>query len=98
VTQEEIVQIIRDLQNYATPDQPQQLLFQFENNFEAASHNAMILHQFNFNLQDAITAQQNTQIMFGSEFKHPRFLEELLSDHPNWVKLSFYFYTALNSL
>jgi hypothetical protein len=65
----------------------QNLLFQFKNTQDAALHNDLILKHFNYNLHGAIIAQQNSQVMYGSEFKHPNHLEELLSDHPNWEKL-----------
>jgi hypothetical protein len=87
VTQERFIQIIQELQNYNNPPTNQNLLFRFENSTEAALHNAIVLEQYNFNVNDAITAQDNSQVMFGSEFKHPTFLEELLHDHPNWKHL-----------
>jgi hypothetical protein len=42
------------------------------------------LEQFNFNVSKAILAQNHSQVMFGSEFKHPNQLQELLQDHAHW--------------
>jgi len=87
VSQERFIQIIAELQQIEANGLQQNLLFQFENTQDAALHNDLILKHFNYNLHDAIIAQQNSQVMYGSEFKHPNHLEELLSDHPNWEKL-----------
>jgi hypothetical protein len=54
---------------------------------EAASHNAAILQQFNHDLNKAISAQPNSQVSYGSEFKSPEQLQELLQDHPHWPNL-----------
>jgi hypothetical protein len=80
------VQIISDLQNYMEY-RSQNLLFKFEGTTEACLHNAMVLGNFNFDLSKAILAQNKSQVMFGSEFKDPSLLEELLKDHLNWSKL-----------
>jgi hypothetical protein len=53
---------------------------------EARHQNSKILQYFNYNLEEAILAQRSSQVMFGSEFKHPDLLCELLQDHPNWEK------------
>ncbi len=62
-------------------------MFRFENTTEAAHHNAIVLEQYNFDLNKAILAQNSSQVMYGSEFKHPRLLEKILHDHPNWQHL-----------
>jgi hypothetical protein len=80
------VQIISDLQNHMEY-RSQNLLFKSKGTTEACLHNAMVLRNFNFDLSKAILAQNKSQVMFGSEFKDPSFLEELLKDHPNWSKL-----------
>jgi hypothetical protein len=87
VSQERFIQIIAELQQIEANGLQQNLPFQFENTQDAALHNDLILKHFNYNLHDAIIAQQNSQVIYGSEFKHPNHLEELLSDHPNWEKL-----------
>jgi hypothetical protein len=53
---------------------------------EARHQNSKILQYFNYNLEEAILAQRSSQVMFGSDFKHPDLLCELLQDHPNWEK------------
>lgn len=35
----------------------------------------------------AILALQNSQVWYGSKFRHPSILEELLHHHPNWSNL-----------
>lgn len=62
-------------------------LFIFENSRDAALHNAIVLENFNYNLHDAILAQPNSQVSYGSEFRDPSILEELLQHHPHWEKL-----------
>jgi len=86
VTQDRFVQIIKDLQNY-TCDRPLNLLFRFDTSVETQTHNDNMLKHFNYNLNATILAQTNSQVMFGSEFKEPHVLEELLCDHPNWKQL-----------
>jgi hypothetical protein len=75
VSQERFIQIISEFQHYCDQGHPNNILFKFENTIKATSNNAMILKQFNYNLQEAISAQQNSQVMFGSKFKHPIYLE-----------------------
>jgi len=87
VSQERFIQIIAELLQREANELQQNLLFQFENTQDAALHNDLILKHFNYNLHDAIIAQQNSQVMYGSEFKPPNHLEELLFVHPNWKKL-----------
>ncbi len=87
VTSEKFIQIIHELQNQVYPTLKQNLLFRFENTTEAALHNAIVLEQYNFDLDKAIRAQDSSQVMYGSEFKHPKYLEKLLHDHPHWKHL-----------
>jgi hypothetical protein len=87
VSQERFIQIIAELQQLKANGLQQNLLFQFENTQDAALHNDLILKHFNYTLHDAIITQQNSQVMYDSEFIHPNHLEELLFDHPNWKKL-----------
>jgi hypothetical protein len=86
VSKERFIKIIRDLQNYKW-DKPQNLLFKFDTTVKAQTHNATILKEFDFDLNAAILAQTNSQVMFGSEFKEPYLLEDFLKDHPNWPQL-----------
>jgi len=79
---------LKDLADpFLDPDPIQTPLFTFENTLEAAYHNTIVPEQFNFNVHAAISAQKNSQVMFGSEFKHPDKLHELLKDHPRWEQL-----------
>jgi hypothetical protein len=83
---ETFVSSIQVLQWYkrkpATPS-----LFIFENSTVAAAHNASILAQFNYNIDQAIRARPNSQTMYGYEFKPSEILAPLLSNHPLWSKL-----------
>jgi hypothetical protein len=67
-----------------------ELLFsylKFEQSREAALHNAIILDSFNFDVNKSIRAQQGSQVFYGSEFKDPSMLQELLEHHPHWGSL-----------
>jgi hypothetical protein len=59
-------------------------LFVFEFLDHAAQHNALVLDQFNFNLDQSIKAQQGTQVFYGSEFRDPSLLEKIFKNHPLW--------------
>jgi hypothetical protein len=59
-------------------------LFQFDLSKEAATHNYCTLERFGFNLSDALTAQQNSPLTFGSEFKPHHIISPILQDHPLW--------------
>jgi hypothetical protein len=45
------------------------------------------LENYNYDVDKAILAQENSQVSYGSEFRNPTILEELLEHHPNWNKL-----------
>jgi len=51
------------------------------------THNAKILEDFNYDLAKIICLQHPSQISYGSEFRPPSVLEELLSNHPFWLRL-----------
>jgi hypothetical protein len=59
-------------------------LFLFEPTKDAATHNANVLACYNFDLHEALLAQKNTQLFYGSEFKKSTDLEHLLQFHPLW--------------
>jgi antitoxin component of MazEF toxin-antitoxin module len=74
--------------------QPEQLiqapsspLFIFELSRDTALHNAIVLEQFNFNIDKVIKAQLNSQVQFGPGFKNSKNLQELLEHHPHWRQL-----------
>jgi len=69
--------------NSPVPKNKQQFIFATTE--EAKRHNAEILCKFEFNISQAILAQPNSLISFGSEFRHPMDLEPLLADHPLWA-------------
>ncbi len=94
VSKQRFIDILKDLQSSPKTNHKQNLLFRFENTQEAAYHNAIVLEQFNFNVSEAILAQSHSQVMFGSEFKHPNQLQELLQDHPRWAELKIYCYSG----
>ncbi len=88
MTKQEFIQIVRNLLDPNQDPAPNQtLLFMFESTIEAAYHNAIVLDQYNFDVHAAISAQSDSLVMFGSEFKHPDKLQKLLEDHPRWEHL-----------
>lgn len=58
--------------------------FQFQQTPAAASHNAKILGLYHNNLALAISADGNSPLQYGSEFRPKSILEPLLRYHPNW--------------
>jgi hypothetical protein len=63
-----------------------QTLFTFELTEEAAHRNLCILKRFNQNLQDAIDAQPDSPVSYGSEFRPVTLLQPLFEFHPNWTR------------
>jgi hypothetical protein len=61
--------------------------FLFKLNAEAAEYNARVLEFNNFDLKQVIIQQHPSQISFGSEFRSPELVSELLQDHPFWSRL-----------
>ena len=61
--------------------------FRFEMTSEAAKHNTRTLESFQFDLEAAIAAQQDSPVSFGSEFRHWSKLEPLLKRHPLWTQI-----------
>ena len=57
--------------------------FQFKHTHAAASHNSKILAAHNFDLSKTLhNTTMNTHLQYGSEFRPPEDLEQLLQDHP----------------
>eukprot|EP00978_Attheya_sp_CCMP212_P012405 scaffold30875_cov50-Attheya_sp.AAC.5 len=54
---------------------------------QAAQKNWTVLQSFNGNLQDALAAQQKTQLGYGSEFRQPEILEPLFPSHVLWPNM-----------
>jgi hypothetical protein len=62
-------------------------LFLFQLSPAAAGYNAKVLADHGFNLDQIIAKQHPSQISYGSEFRDPALLEELLDQHPFWSHL-----------
>jgi hypothetical protein len=80
------MEIVKNLQ-LAPAQTFQPTLFIFEFSREAALHNAIVLENYNFDLSKAVLDQQDSQVSFGSEFRKPEELKELLLHHPYWKHL-----------
>eukprot|EP00956_Cyclotella_meneghiniana_P034348 scaffold103894_cov40-Cyclotella_meneghiniana.AAC.3 len=61
--------------------------FIFELTSEAAEKNFLVLRQYGLDLGKALSAQRDTPLEYGSEFREPSVLEPLLSMHPLWPKM-----------
>jgi hypothetical protein len=84
--QHRFLEIIRTLQTTPSPNLNPPL-FIFKLNTAAAEYNAKILKGTNFNLKSIIDQQHLSQLSFGSKFRSPKLLEELLHNHPFWPRL-----------
>jgi len=62
-------------------------LFIFKLCPSAAGFNAKVLADHNFELDSIISHQHPSQLSYGSEFRDPDLLEELLGQHPYWPRL-----------
>jgi len=60
--------------------------FQFKPTLDAAKHNWQILQQY-ANLGEAINAEGNSPLRYGSEFRSPSSLERIFTHHPLWPRL-----------
>lgn len=81
-----LAKINRILQWTPPPLQPSP--FQFLPTHDAATHNFNVLKKHKFNLHQIISAHPNTPIAYGSEFKPPSVLHNLLHRHPKWPKVA----------
>jgi hypothetical protein len=63
---------------------PNPTAFQFHQTPAAAAHNARILRRHNNDLAQAIIADGNSPLQYGSEFRPKSILAPLLCHHPNW--------------
>lgn len=85
VSASRFIQVVQDLQyKYVPSNTSQNLLFAFKNTAKAAEHNATVLRNYNYDINAAIMAQPNSQVSYGSEFKDPQLLHQLLQGHPYW--------------
>jgi hypothetical protein len=79
----ELPMLIADIVNKSVPT-PSATAFQFQLTPEAAAHNTKVLSKYNYNLEQAIIADGNSPLRYGSEFRPLAVLEPLLKHHPNW--------------
>jgi hypothetical protein len=61
--------------------------FEFKLTNEAASKNWLVLKKYKLSISQAIEAQNQTPLRYGSEFRDPALLEQLFANHPNWDHL-----------
>jgi len=61
--------------------------FIFQLSASAAGYNAKVLADNNFDLNKIIENQHPSQLSYGSEFRDPSLLEDLLHHHPLWYRL-----------
>ena len=66
---------------------PQKPEFEFKLTKEAAAKNWLVLKKYNLSISQAIEAQNQTPLRYGSEFRDPSLLEMLFLNHPNWAHL-----------
>ena len=68
--------------------QPSKPLFAFEFNLEAANKNYIVLkHKFGGDLSEALLAQSDSPLGYGSEFKPIETLEPIFENHPSWRRM-----------
>jgi hypothetical protein len=60
--------------------------FIFDDTPEAAYHNSLVLRQHDNKITNVIDNCEHSIISYGSEFRHPSLLENLLMHHPRWAK------------
>jgi hypothetical protein len=58
--------------------------FRFSFSSKLALVNWKILNKYNLDLHSALSAQPNSQLSPGSEFKSPNILSNIFSHHPLW--------------
>ena len=66
------------------PKDPE-FVFRFDG--EAAEKNMCVLNKYDTNLERAIQAQNDSPLVYGSEFRCVRPLESLFYSHPNWRRM-----------
>jgi hypothetical protein len=59
--------------------------FKFDLSTLAAEHNFNVLKEYDFNLADTLSVQNDTPLHFSSEFKPLDLIEPLLNSHPLWT-------------
>ena len=81
-----LVEIIKGVMNVPckTPLPPE---FIFELSESAASHNLNILNKYSNNLGEALRANENSPLGYGSEFRKPHELKKVFGFHPLWSRM-----------
>lgn len=86
IPQSRFMDIIKIIHATASPKlNPPSFIFKLCN--QAASHNAKVLAEHDFDLDRIIQKLHPSQISYGSEFRDPELLEELLCHYPFWPRL-----------
>ncbi len=82
-----LIPILRQIA--ATPCRhPSKPLFVFEFSLEAANKNFILLkHKFGGDLSEALLAQSDSPLGYGSEFKPIKTLEPIFENHPSWSRM-----------
>jgi hypothetical protein len=81
-----LINIIQSIQATMCP-QPQQPEFFFELTPEAAEKNFLVVKRHNMDLGQAITAQKDSPLGYGSEFKPHQVLRQFFLHHPLWERM-----------
>ena len=81
-----LVEIIKGVMNVPckTPLPPE---FIFELSESAASHNLNVLNKYSNNLGEALRANENSPLGYGSEFRKPHELKKVFGFHPLWSRM-----------
>jgi hypothetical protein len=81
-----LVEIIKGVMNVPckTPHPPE---FIFELSKSAASHNLNILNKCSNDLGEALIANENSPLGYGSEFRKPQELKKVFGFHPFWSRM-----------
>ena len=66
---------------------PKKPEFVFEQTQEAAEENFRVLQRYDNNLEQAIQAQKNSPLGYGSEFRPTEILEYIFRRHPLWPEM-----------
>ncbi|MFN9981490.1 MAG: hypothetical protein ACK53Y_16315 [bacterium] len=87
ISKQRFIEIVKNLHSTASPlmNPP---LFIFKMCSSAAGFNAKVLVDNNFDLASIIARRHPSQLSYGSEFRDPVLLKELLRHHPFWPRLN----------
>lgn len=71
-------------------------MFKFELTKETALKNFLVMRKHNLSLKDALEAQKNLPLAYGSEFRRVEDLETIFGFHTNWAKVKKTFVEGSN--